>query len=351
MKAPRSFRRQGARGDEQGMALLTTLMLVAVMAALAVGVLDDIRFGVRRTANANSVGQAQWYALGAEQLARARIAQLWRADPGRTTLAGGWEGRPFIFPIEGGVIRGSVQDAQSCFDLNGLVQGRSDLWFDDQPDAQAAARQLVVLLTALGSSQGEAMALTGAITDWMDTDLDVNGGEDEAYVRRRTPYRTAEQPFWEVSELRAVEGVTPELYARLRPYVCASPPPPPGTPPRPPRRINVNTLHIEDAVLLTALTGGRLSPAEAARVIASRPVEGWRGPPAFWAHPTLADLLARSDATEAQALQAMVDVKTRVFALQAEVDYNGAEVVMTSVFEQGDDGRVVLRARRWTLDE
>ena len=38
----------GAR-DRRGMALLTVLLLVAVMAALCVVLLDDVRFSVRRT--------------------------------------------------------------------------------------------------------------------------------------------------------------------------------------------------------------------------------------------------------------------------------------------------------------
>ena len=46
------------RPDEKGAALLTVLLLVAVMSIIAVSVLDDIRFGVRRTANATGRGQA-----------------------------------------------------------------------------------------------------------------------------------------------------------------------------------------------------------------------------------------------------------------------------------------------------
>ena len=59
--------------DEQGVALLTVLLMVAVMAAIAVAVLDDIRFSVRRTANAQTTAQARWYALGAETLARREL--------------------------------------------------------------------------------------------------------------------------------------------------------------------------------------------------------------------------------------------------------------------------------------
>ena len=80
------------RRREEGAALLTVLLLVAVMSALAVGVLDDIRFGLKRTANAETIGQAQWYALGAETVARARLARLAAQDALRTP-AGDWNGR------------------------------------------------------------------------------------------------------------------------------------------------------------------------------------------------------------------------------------------------------------------
>ncbi len=43
------------RPGEEGAALLTVLLLVAVMSAMAVGVIDDIRFGLRRTANGEAI--------------------------------------------------------------------------------------------------------------------------------------------------------------------------------------------------------------------------------------------------------------------------------------------------------
>jgi len=335
---------------ERGMALLTTLMLVAVMSAMAVAVLDDVRFGLRRTANADSVGQAQWYALGAEELARTRLAGLAQATPERrAALIREMDGRPFAFPIEGGMIRGRLEDAQRCFNLNSLVSGVSggDLWLPDP----AAVGRLGLLITAVGSPQNEAQAVARAAVDWIDTDLDRSGAEDEAYARRTVSYRTAEQPFAEASELRAVQGVTPALYARLRPHVCALPPPPQGAQAAP---VNVNTLRPEDAVLLATLLGGRVSAADAERVIASRPAAGWRSEADFRAHPLLADLQARTDAAAAAdgeaGAAAPFGVETRFFALSAEVDYNGAEVVMSALFELEGDA-VKLRARRWTVEE
>ena len=67
---------------ERGVALLTVLLLVAVMTLLLMAVLDDIRFGLRRAGNAQAVGQAQWHALGTEAMAMAQIRRLARRDAG-----------------------------------------------------------------------------------------------------------------------------------------------------------------------------------------------------------------------------------------------------------------------------
>ena len=67
-----------SRREREGMALLTVLLLVAVMAALSVVMLDDIRFSVRRATNASAMDQARWYGLGAETLARSQVRRLMR---------------------------------------------------------------------------------------------------------------------------------------------------------------------------------------------------------------------------------------------------------------------------------
>src|SRR5690606_7339345 len=95
---------------QSGVALLTVLLMVAVMSVLVMSVLDDIRFGLRRASNAQSMAQAQWYAMGAETLARTRIEQL-MASPAATGPASEWSGRPMVFPIEHGLIQAQLADA------------------------------------------------------------------------------------------------------------------------------------------------------------------------------------------------------------------------------------------------
>ena len=323
------------RPHEEGVALMTVLLLVAVMSTLAVGILDDIRFSLRRTENARNVGQAQWYALGAEALAQARIRRLWELDRDRTSLVGDWNGRPFEFPTDdGGVIRASIRDGGACFNLNSVVEGRNDLFMR----RELGVEQFTALARALGLTQGEALA--DSLADWIDTDSfrEGRGGEDEAYAAGAQPYRTGGVLLAEVSELRAIRGFTPEIYARLRPYVCALP-----TSDLSP--INLNTLPVDRPELITMLTSGAVGPDTARQILRARPADGWASAPDFWILPAI----ARADVADAVLDQARVN--TRFFALSAEVTHVDAEVVLSALLEQTPAGPVRVRARRWTYDE
>lgn len=333
---------------EQGMALLTVLLLVTVMSVLAVSVLDDIRFGVRRAANASEVGQAQWYAIGAEQLAAARIRRLSAASGGRILDTGGWNGRPFVFPIEGGAIRARLEDGGNCFDLNSVIEGAPGFWRVHAP----GVAQFRTLMAALGVPSRDAELVAASLVDW----IDVDAPDDGAYARAARPYRAGETPLAEVSELRAVQGVTPELYARLRPHLCALPPTAMGAFGYAPggrlSPINVNTLREDQAVLVTMLTGGLLPPEEARRWIAARPLNGWADYGAFTRHPLLADAGLAGGPALLQVNNGILGAPSRFFALDAAVGYGGAEVAMSSLFEEDrGTGAVRLVARRWTPDE
>lgn len=320
---------------ERGAALLTVLLLVAVMTVLLVAVLDDIRFGLRRTGNAQALTQAQWYALGSEELARARIARL-DAGKGRTTLEGGWNGRPFVFPIDGGAMRVRVDDGTACFNLNSVVEGAPNHW----TRREAGVRQYLALLRALEFTPAQAATMADALVDWIDSDQlpGPAGAEDAAYADRGPGLRTSGALLAEASELRAVAGHDAAAYARLRPHVCALPDAALSP-------VNVNTLEAHDAVLLTMLSDGALDAGAARRVLASRPAGGWRDVPAFASQPLV---LA---ASLSDPVLEQLRVRTRYFNLRTEVEYDGAEVVLSALLDDDSQGPMRLVARRWTHDE
>ncbi|ASD25884.1 general secretion pathway protein GspK [Brevundimonas diminuta] len=319
--------------DRRGMALLTVLLLVAVMAALCVVLLDDVRFSVRRTTNAESQAQAQAFAAGAEALARRRLSDLVRADPARTPLQPQWNGRVFALPLEEGEGRAVIRDGQSCFNLNSLVLGQGE----DLIARPEGAAQFIALGEALGLPRGRMSAVAAALTDWMDGDDEVaaQGAEDAAYASRSTPYRTGGVMLAEVSELRAVAGVDDELYRRLRPHLCALPE----------ARLlllNVNTLEPQDAVLLVAISRGVVGLNAAKAAIAARPATGWSSPDAFWAQPALSGVVVDEEA------KGQITLATRYFDLRVEIEHGDARAVRTALIHVAPDGVARTVIRRWT---
>lgn len=326
----------GARRERQGMALLTVLLLVAVMSVVAVAILDDVRFSVRRAANADIQAQAQAYAAGAESLARRQVSLLTKADPARTPLEPRWNGRVLDVPVEGGAIQAVVRDGQACFNLNSLVVGQGE----DLAARPEGLTQFVALGEALDLPRARMTSVGAALTDWMDSDSEPQpgGGEDARYAALATPYRTGGVMLADVSELRAVAGVDDRLYRRLRPHLCALP----TTQMSP---INVNTLTPEQAPLLAMLTGGALTVATARAAVAARPAAGWATTDAFWSQPALRGFTPDDDT------RAQVTLLTRFFTLRIDVDYGGAHAVRTALIRAAPDGAARTVIRRWTPEE
>ena len=75
---------------QRGAALLTVLLLVAVIALVASTQLDLIGLGLARARNNQSLVQARAHALGAEQLAVRQVGRLAQLPPAQL---GQWHGR------------------------------------------------------------------------------------------------------------------------------------------------------------------------------------------------------------------------------------------------------------------
>lgn len=330
------MRKVANRRDREGMALLVVLIMVAVLAVIAVAVLDDVRFSIRRAVNVETGAQAQWYAIGAERVAVRAVRRLHEAGPLRTPLDPEWNGKAFSYPIEEGEIRARVRDGQACFNLNSVVEGGAEAWVA-RPEGIAG---FMALARALNLPEARARKVADGLTDWIDSDDAPRalGAEDTTYLARAKPYRTAGGLMVEASELRAVDGVDAATYRTLRPFICALPQA--GATP-----INVNTLTVEQAPLLTMLTEGRLAPAAARGVIAGRPRGGWADADAFWSGPALEAV------QPSQAMREQAGVRTRYFAFHAEVRYAGALAVRSGLIMIAADNRILTVLARWTAED
>ncbi|EZP51851.1 MULTISPECIES: type II secretion system minor pseudopilin GspK [unclassified Sphingomonas] len=255
---------------ERGAALLTVLLLVAMVAVLAGTALERLRLTTRLAGNALAGEQARGYARAAEALATSKVTDMLGTSRDRVTLAGGWSNRPFGLPLPGGGLAvARVRDGGNCFNLNSLV---SRLGPGVYTSTQSAIKrvQFVRLMRSLNVPAQAAERIAAASADWIDTDQDQqgNGAEDPVYLARAVPYRTAGTLMADPSELRAVDGVTPEIYATLRPWLCTLPKPVSAP-------ININTLLPEQAPLIAMLFPGNLSVAQAQALLLRRPPQGF----------------------------------------------------------------------------
>ena len=113
--------------SERGIALLSVLLLVAVMAIVTTLILDRVNLAVRLAANADAADRARFAALGAEQFAAREIKRQLDLSPARTVNVGGWIGQPNVLPIDdgsGAVVTATVRDGGNCFNLNSVVAGQ-----------------------------------------------------------------------------------------------------------------------------------------------------------------------------------------------------------------------------------
>ncbi|HVQ09155.1 MAG TPA: type II secretion system minor pseudopilin GspK [Allosphingosinicella sp.] len=300
------------RTGERGAALLAVLLLVAVTGAIAAAAVEGLRLSRTIAVNANARDQGRLFADGAAQLALLAIDDRIASSPERTTLEGGWNGATRRVDLSGGgVAQLRVRDGGNCFNVNSVAEGQPGERLTRRP---SGVLQLTGLMTALDVPQQEAMRIAEAAADWVDSDAlpGPGGAEDEAYAAGPAPYRTGNTLFADPGELRALAGMTPEIFARVAPWLCALP-----TSDLSP--ININTLGLDQAPLLAMLAPGQLDVRRARRVLAQRPSNGWANQVEFWR------LEAMSEVNVPLDVQLQPQLKTLWFVLDVRVQLMGAE--------------------------
>lgn len=322
---------------ERGAALLTVLLLVVIMGALSAAALERLRLSTRLATNVAALDQARSFAIAVETLLALRIDDLVAMGPERTTLAGGWNGETRRLPMPGGgVAHATLRDGGNCFNINSVAEGNLPTALTPRP---TGVSQFIGLMRVLGIPETAARPIAEAAGDWVDADNNRNreGAEDNEYLRSGQIYRPGNTLFADVSELRAVSGMTPEIYERLRPWLCALP----TTDLSP---INVNTLTIEQAPLIAMLAPDAITLDAARSAIAARPAAGWNSLSDFFAQAALQNTFLPLD------VQLQPQLRTRWFALDLRIELQEAELNETALVDaRVAPARVALR--RWGVED
>ena len=207
-------RRTEFHAPQQGVALISVLLIVAVLTAVVYQLLGRHSLSVAQSQNTLGFDQALSYALGAETLARQALYEDFsESGPGIDTLEEPWAQAIPPFEIEKeGFLEIRARDLNRCFNLNALAgeEGR-----------EQHLSRFKTLLTILGIPE----TLADALRDWVDNDEAVHGfgAEDSEYLLREPPHRTPNGPVAHVSEMRLLRGMEPEYLDILAEHVCVLP--------------------------------------------------------------------------------------------------------------------------------
>jgi len=314
---------------ERGTILLTTLLIMAVMAGVSVAIMDDIRFAVKRVINVGDYAQADWYVKGAEDFASSYISDRLGRLPNEAKNQALLTPQIFAFPYEGGSMTLNVRDGTHCFSLGSLVTLEGT---QNTPGVLQFSR----LLKSVGWPDNEADNMSGVLADWSDRDTQrqLNGAEDGDYLHRTPPHRTANAPVASVMELRSLQGMTEELYQSIRPFVCAR-----GLGEL--TEFNINTATPLDAFVLSSLMGGAEHLQTAIQLITERPPVGYGDATILLAAPALANF-----PTEEIALEQIIFEPKKLW-VEAQVNYRNASRVVVFEFDGVDNEGANLTYRGW----
>ncbi len=244
------------RRGERGIALLATLLAIALMTIIVMDFTTFSRLGYLSAANQANELRASYLARSAINVGVALLA--------RDSLIDAHSKQPFDslddvwatpFPplrVGGGTVTLSIVDAARKLDVNELVNqqnGRVN---------ELMAQRIARLFNIIGVSP----KLLPAIIEWLEPErVDYQGGPGGAYyLGLIPPYEPRHGPMPTIGDLRMVRGVNEATFLTLQRYLTVLPDP----------LVNVNTASPE--VLASLESGLEENPSVVKDIIAARKI-------------------------------------------------------------------------------
>jgi len=295
---------------QRGIALLIALLTVALAAVLIAGLLDRGELALARTRNALRNEQAEAYAAGLEAYAARVLLKDLADDPSSDTNSDIWANGLPAQEVPGGALTASMHDLNGCFNLNNLVD-------------PASAPYWLTMFHRLLEVRGVDPGIAAAVQAWLGGEGGNADVTDAYYLAQPVPYRSAQRQFAHVSELRLVQGVTGDVYARIAPYVCALPP---GT------RLNVNTA----SVPVLEMLGANITEAQAESL--------WQNGRASWTTSDLTQWRQQNIAIDVPLN--LIGTTSNYFVARCDVSLGGVPFAFYSLIERAQGAiRVIERSR------
>jgi general secretion pathway protein K len=204
------------RQQQAGVALISVLLVFALVAMIASQVVSRSYLDLKRTANTVNGKQAHFYALAGEEFARQLLARDSQEAlrEGSDSYADNWHQLKDRFALEHGDLELEIIDLQGRFNVNNLL--------NENGLADARHRQAFNRLLHHVEAPGQ---LSDQLVDWLDEDhrISEGGAEKQQYLKQTAAYLPANQLLSDVSELRLLLDMDSEIFAEIQPLLSTLP--------------------------------------------------------------------------------------------------------------------------------
>lgn len=316
---------------QQGVAMLTALLIVALAVVVVTAIFVQQRYSIRLSTNLQEMEQAYQYAYAAEKMAGVWLEQDVKDTKDGTydSLQDNWAAKlpPFEIDDDEGKAIGEVQvkidDLQAYFNVNNLY---------DVQNKKPRASMMRIFQRMLQTAEMLPVSFANSVVDWIDPDdelTDPDSAESDYYSLQEQPYQASNALLFDVSELQLIKlgnisdpVEKQKLLMSLMPLITALPTP---------AAVNVNTAS-EKVLAAIGLTDPQLQAIVQER--AAVPIK------------KVAQLTALGVSLTADQ-KVLLGVSSNYFRLSGQVRLGKSRLFLNSVLFRSAQGKVRVIMRQF----
>lgn len=210
-----------SQSNQQGMAIISALLIAAVVAVIAAGMLTRQSVSTRALEADQQRVQGRWVLHGGLEISRQLLWDARQRDP-LTRLDQPWAQR-----LNAQGFEGRMEDEQGKFNLRNLVANERV----DEAQVQAFQRLCALIGISAGLSQRISQRVIGSYPYLLNPQIAENTASKNAFDSgRATSPNASRKPqnpklpmLRSVEDLRSVEGVNEVVIGKLAPYLTVIP--------------------------------------------------------------------------------------------------------------------------------
>ena len=375
------------RQKQQGVALITALIITSVAVSLATLIIYRQQIQIRLSSNISTLEQNYQYAYGMEDFAGTILKRSFEDQPEYVSLNDPWYSETvLVLPITGGVMTGKLYDLQARINVNSLIRPKTEKKLTNNNNNQTnndltngltnqnaiainknasnnqskkefidiatvTKNRLKRLIFSIDTQQdmGPEDNFAVVLRDWIDTDQnngqssdlsdenDIGNGAETPYYQSLEPaYYSANTEMISPSELRLIKNMKEEFYTAISNEISTLPilfgKEPTKTP------ININTAS-EKVIGALGFTPDAIS-----NIIEVRKDEPFTTLDEFKELEVVRNVLISENNPDGLVDPLDIDVKSQYFLLQGKVEINNTRLFVNSIL-WNKDGQVSVIMR------